>query len=94
MKSKAEPIDRSLERLWGGEKHKSDTTGFGTTKQAQGLNREYREPLAAVIAADRTYGRRDKAAWHALKGMDNAALAIRLLVAGISVSENGDLGTD
>lgn len=32
--------------------------------------------------------------WRALKGIDDATLAIRLLVAGISVAESGDLGVD
>jgi DNA-directed RNA polymerase, mitochondrial len=96
MKSKAEPkeFDRSLDRVLRSEDHRRAATGFGTTKQGQRLAREYREQLAARIATDRTYGRRDKSVWRALKGMGDDALAIRLLVAGISVAEDGDLGAD
>jgi hypothetical protein len=96
MKSKEEPtdLDRSTGRLVDSEDYRSRASGFGTTKQGQGLAREYREQIAARITADRTNGRRDKNVWRALKGMDDAALALRLLVAGISVAEDGDLGTD
>jgi hypothetical protein len=38
--------------------------------------------------------RRDREMWRALKGINDDTLAIRLLVAGISVAEGGDLGTD
>jgi hypothetical protein len=56
--------------------------------------RQFREQLAGYITADRTNGHRDKNVWRALKGISDDALAIRLLVAGISVAEGGDLGTD
>jgi len=95
MKPKPD-IDHSLERLLLSEEHRTRTTGFGTTRQGQALARQYRKQLADKIAADRTYGRQrhKKDVWRALKGMDDEVLAIRLLVAGVSVSEDGKLGTD
>jgi DNA-directed RNA polymerase len=87
-------LDRSLERLLRSEKHRTRLTGFGTTKQGQALTRKYREQLADKIGAERAHGR-NKPLWRALKGIDNETLALRLLVAGISVSEEGsNLGTD
>jgi DNA-directed RNA polymerase len=86
-------LDRSLERLARSEEHRTRTTGLGTTKQGQALARQYRQPLVDRIAEDRAYGRHDRDVWRALKGTDDA-LALRLLVAGISVSEPGELGAD
>jgi DNA-directed RNA polymerase len=86
-------LDRSLDRVLDGEEYRTDATGFGTTKQAQALRRDYRQPLADRIAADRTYGYRNKDVWRALKDMDDATLAIRLLIAGMTVAE-GKLGVD
>jgi DNA-directed RNA polymerase, mitochondrial len=86
-------FDRSLERLARSEEHRTRTTGLGTTK-VRHLARQYRQPLADRIAEDRDCGRRDKGVWRALRGIDDNALAITLLVAGISVSEPGELGAD
>jgi hypothetical protein len=95
MKTKAIlEFDRSLDRLLDAEVHKARTTGFGTTKQAQALARQYRQQLADSIKADRVFGRRIKAVWGALKGLDDQAIALRLLVAGISVAEPNGPGVD
>ena len=75
------------------EEHRTKAAGFGTTRQGQALTLSYREQLTNVIRADRTVGG-DKAVWRALRGIDDDTLAIRLLVAGISVSECRNLGID
>src|SRR5262249_51489152 len=93
MKNTSE-FDRSLERLADAEDFKARTTGFGTTKQAYALAREYRQQLADSIKADRVSGRRVKAVWGALKGLDDQTIALRLLVAGISVAEPSGPGVD
>jgi hypothetical protein len=89
----ADEFELSLERLARSEEHRTRTTGLGTSKQGQALAREYRQPLIDRVTKDRTYGRRDKVVWRALKGT-NDTIAINLLVAGISVSEPGELGAD
>jgi hypothetical protein len=87
-------LDLSVGRLLDREDSRTRTTGLGTTKQGHALARQYRQPLVDRITEDRTYGRRDRDVWRALKGIDDNALAITLLVAGISVSEPGELGAD
>jgi hypothetical protein len=87
-------LDASLDRLLRREDHRSSTAGFGTTKQGQALARQYREQLTDRIRADRSYGRRVKEVWGALKGLDDQRIALRLLVAGISVAEGDRLGVD
>jgi hypothetical protein len=82
-------LDRSLDRVWRSEEHRTRTTGFGTTRQGQALARQYRKQLADSIAADCK-----KDVCRALKGIDDDTLAIRLLVAGISVAGATDLGVD
>jgi DNA-directed RNA polymerase, mitochondrial len=96
MKKKTTPseFDRSIKPLMDAEDHRSRTTGFGTTKQGQELARQNRQQLADRIRADRTNGRRVKAAWGALKGLDDQTIALRLLVAGISVAEPNGPGVD
>jgi DNA-directed RNA polymerase, mitochondrial len=86
-------FDRSLKRLVDGEDYRTRTAGFGTTKQGLALAREYRAQLADRIGADRAHGC-DKVVWRALRGVVDETLADRLLIAGISVAEGGDLGTD
>jgi DNA-directed RNA polymerase len=118
--SKPTDFERSRERLLDAEDHRSEATGFGTTKQGQALAREYREQLAERIAADLGRGVvsgdraawadvpklrkplmsksrahvRDKAVVRALKDIDAETISLRLLIAGVSVSENGNLGVD
>ena len=87
-------LDRGLDRLWRSEDHRGHTTGFGTSAQGQALARKYREQLAKRIGGDRTKRRRDKTVWRALKDIGDAALAVRLLVAGVSVAAANYLGTD
>jgi Autographiviridae RNA polymerase len=84
-------LDRSLDRLLNSEATRARFTGFGTAKQGQALVRLYIEQLTASICADRG---RDRDVWRALRGITDGDIALRLLVAGISVSEGGDLGVD
>ena len=86
-------FDRSIDRLLRSEGHRSGATGFGTTKQGQALVRNHLEQLTNKITADRKRGG-DKIVWGALKGIGDSAIALRLMVAGISVSEGRDLGVD
>jgi hypothetical protein len=88
-------LDLGLDRLWRSEDHRGHTSGFGTTKQGQALARKYREQLAdSIRTADRGKRRRDKTVWSALRDIGDAALALRLLVAGVSVAAANYLGTD
>jgi DNA-directed RNA polymerase, mitochondrial len=92
--NKTQDIDRSTERLLNSEKYRTRATSFATTKQAQALRRKYQGQLAELIAADRVNKRKDKDVYGALKDIDNNELALRLMVAGINVSEHDDFGTD
>jgi hypothetical protein len=65
-------FDLSLERLARSEEHRTRTAGLGTSRQGQALAREYRGQLAGRITEDRTYSRRDKTVWRALKGTDDS----------------------
>src|SRR5262245_1020974 len=93
MKNTSE-FDRSIKRLAEAEEHIADTTGFGTTKQGLALARKHRQQLTDCIKADRVSGRRVKPVWGALKGLDDQTIALRLLVAGISVAEPDGPGVD
>jgi hypothetical protein len=73
-------FDLSLERLARSEEHRTRTTGLGTSKQGQALGRQYRQPLVDRIAEDRSYSRRDKDVWKAIKGNTDDTIAINLLV--------------
>src|SRR5271169_5075225 len=86
-------LDRSVERLAKSEEYRARATGLGTTKQGQALARQCRESRAVKINAERNRGW-DKALWLALKGINNDKLAMRLLVAGISVCGSDALGVD
>jgi DNA-directed RNA polymerase, mitochondrial len=86
---------RTIERLAEDEATRASLTGFGTTKQGQAIARQYREQLAKAIKANRNApAPRERAVWGALKGIKVDDLAIRLLVAGITVSYADDLGVD
>jgi Autographiviridae RNA polymerase len=88
-------LDRSLDSLLRREDHRAKTTGRGTTQQARSLVRQYREQLADKIGADRTHpAHAYKDILQAIKRFTVDDLAERLLVAGISASEPGDLGAD
>jgi hypothetical protein len=84
----------SVERVALSEEHRARVTGFGTNRQGQAINRQYREQLANRIGSDRLCGRRDRAVWRALKGCTDDDLAFDLLVAGVSVCWDGRLGVD
>jgi len=86
-------LDRSFERLNRHEEFRSHTTGYGTTRQSQALTRKYLGQLADRIRADRARPRNRKP-WRALKDIDDETLALRLLVAGISVCGSDTLGAD
>jgi hypothetical protein len=86
-------IDRSFDRLNRAEESRALITGYGTTKQGQSLARHCRPQLAVRIGADRAIAR-DKAVWRALKDIDDEEIALRLLVAGITVCGSDSLGTD
>jgi hypothetical protein len=92
--SDLDPWHRSLKRVAENEAHRAKATGFATNKQGQAIIRQYRELLAAGIAADRKNGRRDYVVWRALKGADDPTLAFRLLTAGVTVCANDELGVD
>ena len=87
-------LDHSVERLVDSQDHRARATGLGTTREAQAVVRRHWKPLADRIAADRTLGRRDKTVWGALRGISDDDLALRLLVAGISVGGSDELGAD
>ena len=88
-------IGRSFDRLNRSEEYKARALGRGLNKQGQALTRKYLPQLSEVIAADRAASRRDRSLWLVLKDIDHEALALRLLIAGISatgvgVDDNGD----
>ena len=87
-------LDHSVERLVNSQDYRARATGLGTTREAQAVVRQHWKPLADRIAIDRTLGRRDKTVWGALKGISDDDLALRLLVAGISVGGSDELGVD
>jgi DNA-directed RNA polymerase len=84
-------FDRSLDRVARNEEARARASGFGTTRQGQAMARQYLQPLAASIAAERAHGR-DKDVWRALKGIKTDDLALRLLIAGITVCWDDGLG--
>ena len=86
-------LQHSAERLAKSEEYRARATGFGTTRQGQALLK-YRPQLADRIGADRALGRRDKAVWGALRGLSDDDLALRLIVAGVSVCGSDGLGVD
>ena len=85
--------DRSLERVARSEDQRAKLSGFGTTKQGQALARRYHTRLADKIGAARATGH-PKPIWKALRGLENDDLALRLLIAGVSVCYAPDLGSD
>jgi DNA-directed RNA polymerase len=84
---------RSLERVARSEAQRANLSGFGTTRQGQALARHYHTRLAETINASRATGR-PKHIWKALRGHENDYLALRLLIAGVSVCYAPDLGSD
>ena len=84
---------RSLERMTRSEDQRAKLSGFGTTRQGQALARQYHTRLAETINASRATGR-PKHIWKALRGLANDDLALRLLIAGVSVCYASDLGSD
>ena len=82
----------SVQRVVGNEESRAKATGFGTTRQGQAIAAQYLTQLASLISADRTSGRRDKVVWRVLKDLDD--LALRLLIAGISVCAGDHIGTN
>src|SRR5262249_4148250 len=89
----ATEYERTEERLFLNEAFRATTPGLGTTKQGQALARKYRSQLAARIAEDRVRPD-DREVWRVLVGNDDETLALRLLVAGISIAENNAIGID
>jgi hypothetical protein len=88
-------LNRSIGRLAKSEDTRAALTGFGTNKQGQAITRLYLGPLADAIAANRTAPAiRERPIWRVLKDVRTDDLALRLLVAGITVSYASDLGTD
>ena len=85
--------DRSLERVARSEDQRAKLSGFGTTKQGQALARRYHTRLADKISAERATGH-PKPTWKALRGLENDDLALRLLIAGVTVCYAPDLGSD
>jgi hypothetical protein len=73
-----------LDDMLGGGVSPEPMTGLGTTKQGRALARQYREQLADEIGKDHAHGRH-RVVWKHLKSDGDDALALRLLVAGISV---------
>src|SRR5215831_4303992 len=86
-------LDRSLDRLLRGEDQRAKLGGFGITKQGRAIARKYRERLADIIEVNRAQAR-DKAVWKTLRGVSIDDLALRLLIAGISVCATQGLGND
>jgi DNA-directed RNA polymerase, mitochondrial len=82
--------NRSLERVARSEDQLAKLTGFGTTKQGRALARQYCERLADHIGTNRG----SKAVRKALRGITDEDLALRLLVAGVSVCYAENLGVD
>ena len=86
---------RSLERVAHTEDQRAKLGGFGTTRQGQALVRQYWEQLADIIAINRAAPAiRERLVWKALKGIKDDDLAVRLLIAGVSVSYAPGLGCD
>jgi hypothetical protein len=84
----ATELDRTTNHVLDAEKYRAETTGFGTTRQGQALALKYRRQLAERIAEDRARPD-EREVWRPLKDSDDETLALRLLVAGISVAEDG-----
>ena len=76
-----EDYDRSLERVVRGEDQRAKLAGFGTTKQGRSLVRQFWKQLTDHIGPNRG----SKAIQKALRGTSDEDLALRLLVAGLSV---------
>jgi hypothetical protein len=89
----ATELDRTANHVLDAEAYRAETTGFGTTKQGQALALKYRSQLAERIAEDRAQPD-DREVWRAFIGNDEETLALRLLVAGISVAEDNAIGID
>jgi DNA-directed RNA polymerase, mitochondrial len=88
-------LDRSIDRLAKSEEARTALTGFGTNKQGQAISRRYLGPLINAISANRAAPAiRERPIWRVLKDVRIDDLALRLLVAGITVSYASDLGTD
>ena len=88
-------LNRNAERIAGSEEARAKLTGFGTTRQGQAISRRYHDRLVELIDANRADpARRERAVWGALRGIKNGDLAVRLLIAGITVAYVDDLGTD
>jgi hypothetical protein len=51
--------------------------------------REYVDRLEELVAADRTYGRRNETVWSELGILNNQTIATRLLFAGVKVAIDG-----
>jgi hypothetical protein len=86
-------LDYTVDRLVRGEEQIAKEAGFGATKQGRALAQKYLAALETDIAQDRKRAD-DKAVWRALKGLDDKAIAIRLLVPGIALADSKDLGVD
>jgi hypothetical protein len=86
--------DRTLTTVTEAEAFRAKSDGAGTNLQGQAVTRHYRELLADLIGADRTRRGRNTAVWGALNGMDDEAIALHLLTAGVTVCELNKLGTD
>jgi len=78
---------------WSTARINAPSAGFGTTKQGQALARQYCPQLAESIKANRALGR-PKPVWKALRGIGDEDLALRLLIAGVSVCYAPNLGVD
>ena len=85
-------FDRSLKRVVGSEDNLAKLFGFGTTRQGSALARLHRQHLVERIRTDRLSRR--SPVGRALRGIDADHLAVRLLVAGLSVCANDKLGVD
>jgi DNA-directed RNA polymerase len=86
-------LEHSVERLAKSEEYRRIATGLGTTKQGLAVTRRHRGALADSIAKDRAHSHA-KAVWRALRGVKDDDLALRLLVAGVSVCASNRLGAD
>jgi DNA-directed RNA polymerase, mitochondrial len=86
-------LDRTYDRLNRQEQSRARIAGDGTTKSGQALARRYLPTLAGRIRADRVCPN-DRQPWRALKDLDADALALRLVVNGISVSGDNKFGVN
>src|SRR5262245_2357857 len=86
-------LEGTARRLLDSEVRTAKEAGFGMTKQARALARECLPELKADIAKERKHAD-DKDVWPALKGLDDETIAVRLLVAGITLADSKDLGVD